>query len=434
MIGRVVVVGGGLSGLSAAYRLQQAGVEVIVLERSARAGGLAQTERRDGYLIDTGPDLINASFVRYLSLAREVGLGAEIVPSSGVLDVLRDGRAVTVDRGRPLSLVANPVLSWAGKLALARGYLRLRGQIKSMDPYALTSDTSADLGTAHDLCVRYFDEEVTDQLVDPVLRAFAGTGTKHASGLSVLAAFAVGVKEMFAVKGGMARLPEILAEKLDVRCGAEVFAIEDSGSGVEIGYRSGGEQQQVSADACVLAIPFHEAARMWPALGEAGGEFGRSLKDLPMVSISLGYAAPSPTEAYSILVPTNESGEALLAMMQQNKAPDRAPAGKTLVTVFTDSGRTEAMMQRSDDELVDWAAEFIESYYPSLRGRRDMGAVARWPHTGYWVTPGYWTGITEMRSRMPKGDVHITSTLFGSGGMERAILGGERTARRMLQT
>lgn len=434
MISRVVVVGGGLSGLAAAYRLQQAGCEVIVLERGPRAGGLAQTEYRDGYLIDTGPDLINASFVRYLALAREVGLADGIVPSSGVLDVLRDGRAVTVDRSRPLSLVANPVLSLPGKLALARGYLRLRGQIKSMNPYALTSDTAADLGTAHELCVRYFDEEVTDQLVDPVLRAFAGTGTRNASGLSVLAAFAVGAKEMFAVKGGMARLPEILAEKLDVHCGAEVVAVEDTGSGVEVGYRGGGEQVQVSADACVLAVPYHEAVRMWPVLDEAGGEFGRSLTDLPLMSISLGYAAPSPTPAYSVLVPTNESAETLLVMMQQNKAPDRAPAGKTLVTLFTEAGETERMMQRSDADLIDWAAAFVESYYPSLRGRRDMGTVARWPHTGYWVTPGYWTGIGEMRGRLPRGAVHITSTLFGSGGMERAILGGERTARRVLQS
>jgi len=433
MSSSAVVVGAGLSGLAAAYRLQQAGLEVIVLERADRAGGQAQTEDRDGYLIDTGCDLINASFVRYLGLAREVGLGDKIVASSQVVDVLRGGRAVTVDRSRPLSLVASPVLSPRAKLALTRGYLRLRPQIRGLDPYALTDHAAADHGTAHDLCVRYFNDEVTEQLVDPILRAFAGTGTRNASGLSVLAAFAVGTKKMVAIEGGMARLPEALSRRLDVRYGAQVTSVDDGDGGVTVGYRSDGGTTRLKADTCVLAVPYHEAVSIWPALEQAGGEFGRGLKDVPLMSISLGYAAPSPTPAYSVLVPSNESDGALLVMMQQNKAPDRAPKGKTLVTVFTEAAVTAAMMQRSDSELVDWAAAFIESYYPSLRGHRDLGGVARWPHTGYWPSPGYWKGISDMRARLPKRGVHVTSTLFGSGGIERAVLGGERAASRVLR-
>lgn len=430
---RAIVIGAGLSGLTAAYRLQQAGLSVTVLEAAQRAGGLACTEHRDGYLIDTGPDLINASFVRYLNLVRELGLGDNVVSSSQVVDVLRDGRPVTVDRRRPLSLIGNPVLSLRGKLALARGYLRLRSRIRGLNPYALTSHAAADHGTARDLCMSYFNEEVTEQLVDPILRGFAGTGTRNASGLSVLAAFSVGTKEMLALKGGMASVPAELARRVEVRYGAQVLSVDDSQDGVKIGYRDDGADAELNADFCVLAVPYHEAVSIWPALREAGGEFGQSLKDLPLMSISLGYAAPSPTPAYSILVPSNESKDALLVMMQQNKAPDRTPQGKTLVTVFTEAAVTARMMQRNDDELVDWAAEFIESYYPSLAGRRDLGTVARWPHTGYWPSPGYWQGISDMRARLPKLGVHVTSTLFGSGGMERAVLGGERAASRVVR-
>lgn len=421
---KVVVVGAGLSGLAAAYRLQAAGFDVTVLERGDKPGGLAQTERIDDYVIDTGPDLINASFVHYLTLAREVGLGSAVVSSSQVVDVLRNGRAATVDRHKPLSLVANPVLSLRSKLRLAFGYLRLQPQIRRLDPYALTAHAAADHGTAHELCLRYFNEEITEQLVDPILRAFAGTGTKNASGLSVLAAFAVGTEKMVAIDGGMARLPQELARRLDVRYGTEVLSVEDNDGDVTVSYSSSGDAGQLSVGTCVLAVPYHEAVKMWSALDQAGGDFGRSLRDVPLMSISLGYAAPSPTPAYSVLVPSNESDEALLVMMQQNKAPDRAPQGKTLVTVFTEAGVTADMMKRSDSELVEWAAAFIESYYPTLRGRRDLGTVARWPHTGYWPSPGYWKGISDMRERLPKGGVHVTSTLFGSGGMERAVLGG----------
>jgi oxygen-dependent protoporphyrinogen oxidase len=434
MAASTVVVGGGLSGLAAAYRLQEAGHDVVVLERAPIAGGCARSEHRAGYLVDTGCDLINGTFARYLALVRELGLGDRLVRSSQIVDIVRDGRPVTVDRSRPWSLVRNPIVSLAGKLALARGYVRLRAKISALDPYALTAHAGADYGTAHDLCLRYFNEEVTEYLVDPVLRAFAGTGTRNASGLSVLAALAVGTKDAYAIEGGMAAVPGALAQRLDVRCCADVCSIDDEISGVTVSYHDGdGRSAQLRADTCVLAVSYHDALAIWPALGEAAGEFGQQLKDVPLMSISLGYEAPSPTDAYAVLVPTSESDEVLLVMMQQNKAPDRAPAGRTLVTIFTEALATTRLMGRSDEQLIGWASGFIESRYPQLRGHRDQAIVTRWPHTGYWPFPGYWKGIAGVRERLPKQRVHITSSLFGSGGIERAVLGGERAAGRVLR-
>jgi protoporphyrinogen/coproporphyrinogen III oxidase len=426
-----VVVGAGLSGLAAAYRLQAAGLAVTVLERSDRIGGMARTERHQDYVVDTGCDLLNRSFVRYLALADELGL--EVVPASQVVDFLREGRPVEVDRSRLLSLPHNPVLSLRGKWALARGYLRLRHELAALDPYALTNHAAEDDGNAHELCRRYFDDEVTEWVIDPVLRAFAGTGTRHASGLSVLGALAVGTKEMVAVTGGMAALPQALAQRLDVRCGASVAAIDDRRDGVVISYRDARGHHELPADACIVAVSYHDALGMWPALAAAAPEFARRVKSVPLVSVSLGYGAPSPTRAYSVLVPSRESADALLIMMQQNKAADRAPPGTTLATLYVEAVAAARFLERSDDEIVGWAAELLESYYPALTGRRELQLVTRWPHTGYWPFPGYWQGIARMRRELPQRNVHATSTLFGSGGVERAVLGGERAARRLLE-
>jgi protoporphyrinogen oxidase len=309
----------------------------------------------------------------------------------------------------------------------------LRRKIAGIDPYALTSQQSLDEGTAHDLCRRYFDDEVTEWVIDPVLRAFAGTGTRHASGLSVLGALAVGTKEMVAVIGGMAALPRALAERLDVRCGASVVAIDDRPGGVAVTYRDGEGQRELQADACILAVSYHDALVMWPPLAAVAPELARRLQSVPLLSISLGYAAPSPTRAYSVLVPSRESAEALLIMMQQNKAADRAGPGRTLVTVFTEALAAARFLERSDEEVAGWAAELLESYYPALAGRRELELVTRWPRTGYWPFPGYWQAIATIRRDLPEGNVHPTSTLFGSGGVERAVLGGERAASRLVQ-
>ncbi|NMO91659.1 FAD-dependent oxidoreductase [Actinomycetospora sp. TBRC 11914] len=426
----VVVVGGGLSGLASAHRLAEAGYEVVVLERAGGVGGLARTEQKGHYLVDIGADLINGSFTHYLGLAREVGLEECIVSASPAADILRGGRAITVDRTRPLSLARSPILSARGKASAAAGLARLYPTMRKIDPYALTG-TADDYGTAREFCDRYFDDEVTEWVIDPIVRAFAGTGIDGTSGLLVLSALAVGTKPAFGITGGMSALPNALARTVDVRCGIEVTSIDDTDEGVHVTYRGPSGPGEIDADLCVLAVSYHDARSMWPVLEDTAGEFGRKLRDVPLMSISLGYDVPSPTRSYAVLVPTRESSDALLVMMQQNKAPDRAPAGHTLVSLFTEARATTRLMNRSDDELMDWAAEFVESYYPGLRGRRDMSSVHRWPRTGYLPFPGYWQGIKEVRAGLPAGHVHTTSALFGSGGVERAVLGGERTARRI---
>lgn len=86
------------------------------------------------------------------------------------------------------------------------------------------------------------------------------------------------------------------------------------------------------------------------------------------------------------------------------------------------------------DEIVAWAAENLEGVYPELGGNRDFGIVTRWPHTGYWPKSGYWQDVAALRKALPRRRVHVTSTLFVSGGVERAVLGGERTAARILKS
>lgn len=419
-----------ISGLGSAHRLSEAGADVVVLERSGEVGGLARTEQMGHYLVDIGANLINGSFTHYLGLAREVGVEKAIVSSSPAADILREGRAITVDRKRPLSPPRSPILSARGKASAAAGLARPYPTMRRIDPYAFTA-TADDYGTAREFCARYFDEEVTEWLIDPIVRAFAGTGIDGPSGLLVLSALAVGTKLAFGITGGMSALPDALARSVELRCGVEVTRVDETDDGVHVAFRGSSGSGAMDADLCVLAVTYHDARSMWPGLENVAGDFGVKLRDVPLMNISLGYEVASPTSSYAVLVPRRESSDALLVMMEQNEVPDRAPAGHTLVSLFTEAGATTRLMNRTDDDLMDWAAEFVESYYPTLRGRRDMSSVHRWPRTGYLPFPSYWQGIKEVCAGLPAGHVHTTSALFGSGGVERAVLGGERTARRI---
>src|SRR5437870_4586723 len=114
---RVVVVGGGISGLALAFRLEQRhpGLEVIVLEESARPGGKIDTADREGFRVEAGPNGFLDSKPATLALCRDLGLGPRLVAASEAAGrnrfLLLDGRLRALPAGL-VSFLFSDVLSW----------------------------------------------------------------------------------------------------------------------------------------------------------------------------------------------------------------------------------------------------------------------------------------------------------------------------------
>src|SRR5688572_33045378 len=85
----VVVIGAGISGLAAAYGAQKAGAEVTVVEASSRAGGVLHTEKRDGFLLELGPDCFVSNKPSGVELCRELGIEHELIGTAGGNEKLR---------------------------------------------------------------------------------------------------------------------------------------------------------------------------------------------------------------------------------------------------------------------------------------------------------------------------------------------------------
>src|SRR5215475_7866437 len=132
---RVVVIGGGITGLTAAYRLTQAArgpagpLEVILLEARRRLGGVIATHAQDGLLMEHGPDCFLSAKPWGIRLCEELGLGDELISTTTQYRqsfIVRGGRLVPVPQGFYLmapgswrSLLTTPVFSWRGKLRMA---------------------------------------------------------------------------------------------------------------------------------------------------------------------------------------------------------------------------------------------------------------------------------------------------------------------------
>ena len=434
--GTAVVVGGGLSGLAAAYRLKQAGVEVTVLERGPNPGGRAQTEEHGGYIVDTGPDALTESYHSYLGMLNELGLGDRVVASSPVIGLVRGGKLIDIDAKRPWTLLRDRPLSPGAVIKLLRGYRRLSKTLKAVDSYqlVLSADLDDPAKSAYDLSVEHFGQEVADYLIDPVMRLTTGSGAREASWLNVLGALTSWTVPLINVRGGLGVLPRALAEAVPVVYGASVTGVDESGDGVCVGYTDAdGRHQEINADGCVIGAMYHDGVEVWPELKRLSQDFNDHLRNVKLISISLGYTVPTSSKAYAVQVPTVEQQDALLIFLQHNKAPDRVPDGHSLVTIYTDTLATDGYLGRTDAEIVGWAAGIVESLCPELAGHRDLEVVTRWPKAGYLATPGFWRRSSALLDALPvDGPIQVAGDLFGAGSMESAVRWGELAAKRLV--
>lgn len=145
-----------------------------MLEKRDRIGGRVLTSRRDGFVIDGGPDAMTEGYRNYKKLATEVGLGGDFAPSpsSAVVGLVRDGRVIDIDTGRLLNMILTPALSWRAKLGFALALLRQRKLVAGVDSFRLTDSAAFDSGSenAEAFSLRVFGREITDYVVDLLIR------------------------------------------------------------------------------------------------------------------------------------------------------------------------------------------------------------------------------------------------------------------------
>jgi protoporphyrinogen oxidase len=254
------------------------------------------------------------------------------------------------------------------------------------------------------------------------------------SRLALLGAIASWRAALVNVEGGLAAVTDAAAATLrDLRCGATVSGVQLAGRGVRVSYRDATGEHAMDADACVISAMWHVAREIWPPLAGGSPGFDSAVRNVKLVGISLGYRRRPNSRAYPVLVPTAEDPETLLLFLQHNKAPDRAPDGRGLITLITDTLATDRWSARGDDDLIARAAERVEGYFPELTGQREMGIVTRWPRAGYLATPGFWRHAHDLAAaNSTKGPVVLAGDVFGAGSMESAVRAGERAAERLL--
>ena len=390
---RLVVIGGGISGLAAAHRvldrasgLNQA-IRLDLFEAGRRLGGLIHTVREQGFLLEGGPDSFISEKPWGVDLCRRLGLERSLIGTSPIHRrsfIARDGKLLPVPEGFHLiapyrfgSFLTSPLLSWPGKIRMAADLLLPRRRLLSRDDdESLAAFVRRRLG-----------EEVLERLAQPLvggiytadpeklgLRAtfpqFLEMEKRHRSLL--LAMRRSGLTQhspaddhpagpryglFVSLDQGLQRLVDRLQESIpahSIHLGCKVVGLrrQDRRRQWEIDLE---KQPPIKADGICLALPAHQSAGLLEALDPWLAAQLRSVEHASTATINLAYSAediPAAMDGFGFLVPAVEKGSILACSYSHRKFAGRAPTNGALLRAFVGGALHPEALDDDDQELI----------------------------------------------------------------------------------
>lgn len=351
---RVVVVGGGLSGLFTAIELTSAGIDdLIVVDGSARPGGVAQTVERDGFMLEPAAGSLTLPHPHLSPILERIG--AEMTEVAGDARYVYVGERLVELPRSPRALLA-PLLPWWSKLRAAAEPLvgRPRSDEESLDEFCKrrfghdAGEMAAWLMAAG---VYAGDpEQLSAESAFPMLAALEadhGSVVKGVLRRRRDRPAGTPLPKPYVPRGGMGELARRAADSLGERFRAS-FAVESvrsEGSGWVV---EGPEA--LRAEAVVIATRPEQASRL------VGGDLGRHLERVsaaPVVVVGLGGSDGSVPDGFGALIGPGQSLATLGILFESSYAPERAPAGSWLLKVIAGGSTRPDVLHWEDERLID---------------------------------------------------------------------------------
>lgn len=408
-MGSVIVVGGGVAGLSCAWQLRRAGHEVEVLESEPDAGGRMRSDEQQGFRLDRGAQFVSSAYGNLHGVARALGLGPRLrdVEPAGEA-VLRDGRLHRIETSAPWRMLSSHLLSLRGKAGLARLGVEVARHSRQLDP--LHPERSAFLDS-EDMAAglrRIAGDEAAEWLLEP---AFSATFDAEPEDLSYAFAllalrFVAGGFRLQTFEGGVGSLTRALAANLPVRTGCEVMSVETETAGARVRYRTQGRPRSVLADAAVMAVPGSLVAPLCPKLTPDERGFFEAVRYGRGVIVHLLLERPPAAlrDLYGVSFP-RATGFDVYGLCADHHKPGAAPPGAGLVNAALRSGAAERLWNAPDASVAQHVLEQL-SLTPLGRIAPVGFAVHRWqpllPHfaRGYLPRLGRFLGRMDRSPRL----------------------------------
>lgn len=403
-----LIIGAGISGLTAAWGLQQAGQTVQLLECSGRVGGAIQSECVDGFLIESGPNTLMVGKHETWQALQRMGL-EECMLEPGAAGKKR----YIVRHGRPVAAPMTPREGLASPLFSIGGKFRVLGDLAVRRPRGLMEESVAAFVR------RRVGSEFLDYAINPFVggvfagdperlslqHAFPKMAALEAQHGSLIAGALAKMREkkdarkrgepafkprMISFEGGMQTLPATLAghlgESLTLNCRIE--GIRQQAGRWEVRWACG----EACADRLVLAVPAHALAQLpLPESLRSQLELLADIPHPPVTTLYLGYKRSQighPLDGFGALVPQKEQRKLLGVLFSSSLFPGRAPAEHAGLTVFLGGTRQPELASLSEAQQVAIAADELSALL-NVQGPPVLVRRTFWPRAIPQYIVGY---------------------------------------------
>lgn len=450
----MIVIGGGIAGLAAAYRLVHAGVMVTLFERDDRLGGKILTERADGFVVEAGPDAFLSWKPRGKALCDQLGVETvgsnesakrAFIARAGRLHPLPDGIAGVIPR-RFMPTLRSPILS-------------LRGKLRLLVEWAIPRRVDESEESLAHFVRRRAGRQTWERIVEPLVTGvYAGDGTK----LAVAATFPMLVDAerdhggliragLAARKAGrhppagpmflttadglgkiVTALTDALATGADLRTGTEITALERTDSGWSVRDVFG---DTTAADAVVLATPASVSAKLTRSLDGALTRELAAVQSVSVATVSVAYAqdaVSAPIDGHGYVNPRIEGSPIVACSITSTKFPVRARDGSVLIRAHVGRVGEADPCPLSDDELV----ALVHGELTTTLGVTQpptMSRVYRWPEAIPQYDVGHRERVALIRARIARlPGLAVAGATYRGVGIPDCISSGDEAAEAIL--
>jgi oxygen-dependent protoporphyrinogen oxidase len=449
----VAIIGGGITGLTAAFCLKQRGIPVVLLEAANRVGGVVQSVRRDGYLAEFGPNSILETSPVISDLVRDLGLEARRVYSNPAAEnryVVRDKKPVAVPSS-PGGFLTTPLFSLPAKLRVL------------VEPFIPPAPRDLDESIAQ-FVLRRLGREFLDYAIDPLV---AGVYAGDPRRLSVPQAFpklhaleqryrslflgaVLGVRERkrrgevskqdakkLSFDDGLQVLIDTLQSRLDdeIRTSVAIGGLCRTGEAWAVHVDQRPDSAPFISSAVLLALPSYNIASLNiqsdPAIDAS------SLAEIyypPVASVVLGFRRENvahPLDGFGMLIPEKEGCNILGAIFSSSLFPRRCPDGEVAITCYIGGARAPELTLKSPAELVGMAVQDLRVIL-GIRGRPIFEHIAVFRK----AIPQYNVGYAKYRALMASMELKAPGFFVAGHARDGVSLGdsivsGHNTAQRI---
>jgi protoporphyrinogen/coproporphyrinogen III oxidase len=372
----ILVVGAGISGLVCAYELRKAGIDAQVVESSAAPGGVIRSERREGYLLEIGPQSFNATSA-VLNLCGELHIADQLLqaPAAAPRYVLVKSTLRPVPLSPP-AFIASSLFGPATKLRVLRDILGRSAPLRNDESIAAFTR-------------RKFSRELLDKLVGPFVSGiYAGDPEKlslrsafpqlyeaEKSAGSVIRGLLFSARKrststekptLQTFREGNQTLIQALAANLgsNLRCGVTAQRIRTTTAShdtaidaptFEVTLLANGREELLTTNRLIIATPAQQAATL---LRDVDPQFESALSAIayaPVAVVSLGYpktAIHHSLEGFGFLVPRSSGLRVLGSVWNSSLFPNRAPEGHVLLTSFVGGATDPSAVSLPESEII----------------------------------------------------------------------------------